>query len=212
MSGCPARSARRWSRSGGTRPRTSSSPASPSSGTTDDRARARTDEDHARDLVRSARRRSIRRRSSSGARGGRDGPVGLIDEEIPGSYGEDYDWLLRAARIGPIEVVRAPLVRAHWHRSSFFADRWRTIVEAIQYLLRKHPEFRSDPRGRARLYGRLAFANAAAGDRAQARRWAWRTIRLDPRERRAYLALAVASRVVSAESLLNLANRFGRGI
>jgi hypothetical protein len=108
--------------------------------------------------------------------------------------------------------VRAPLVRAHWHRSSFFADRWRTIVDAIQYLLRKHPEFGSDTRGRARLYGRLAFANAAAGDPAQARRWAWRTIRLDPRERRAYLALAVASRIVSAESLQNLANRFGRGI
>ena len=24
--------------------------------------------------------------------------IGLVDEEIPGSYGEDYEWLLRAAR------------------------------------------------------------------------------------------------------------------
>ena len=28
--------------------------------------------------------------------------IGLVDEEIPGSYGEDWDWLLRAARRGPI--------------------------------------------------------------------------------------------------------------
>ena len=29
------------------------------------------------------------------------GPIGIVDEDIPGSYGEDYDWLLRAARLGP---------------------------------------------------------------------------------------------------------------
>ena len=28
--------------------------------------------------------------------------IGLVDEEIPGSYGEDYDWLLRAARSAPV--------------------------------------------------------------------------------------------------------------
>ena len=56
---------------------------------------------------------------------------GLVDEAIPGSYGEDYEWLLRAARTSPIVAVRSPLSRVYWHRSSFFADRWLMIVEAI---------------------------------------------------------------------------------
>lgn len=141
-----------------------------------------------------------------------DGKIGLVDEEIPGSYGEDYDWLLRAAKFGSIAAVRTPLVRVHWHRSSFFADRWATIIAAIQYLLRKHPEFHKEPRGLARLYGRLAFANAAVGNRAEARSWARRTIRVDPREQRAYLAILVSTGLVSADRLMRLANRIGRGI
>ena len=31
--------------------------------------------------------------------------IGLVDEQIPGSYGEDFDWLLRAVQAGPISVV-----------------------------------------------------------------------------------------------------------
>ena len=138
--------------------------------------------------------------------------IGLVDEEMPGSYGEDYEWLLRAARRAPIRVVPVSLVRVHWHRASFFADRWAVIIDAIQYLLRKYPEFEREPKGLARLYGRLAFANAAIGNRSEARLWARRTLRLDLRERRAYLALLVSVRLVSAESLMRLAHRTGRGI
>jgi glycosyltransferase involved in cell wall biosynthesis len=138
--------------------------------------------------------------------------IGLVDEEMPGSYGEDYEWLLRAARRAPIRVVPISLVRVYWHRASFFADRWAVIIEAIQYLLRKYPEFQREPKGLARLYGRLAFANAAIGNRSEARVWARRTLRLDLRERRAYLALLVSIRLVSAESLMRLAHRTGRGI
>jgi glycosyltransferase involved in cell wall biosynthesis len=141
-----------------------------------------------------------------------EGPIGLIDEAIPGSYGEDYEWLLRAAAAGPIAVVRAPLVRVHWNRSSFFADRWATMVQAIHYLLETHPELRTDRRGLARLYGRLAFAHAALGHRRAAAAWARRTLRLDPRERRGYLALAVGAGIVPANVLVRLAHRFGRGI
>jgi glycosyltransferase involved in cell wall biosynthesis len=138
--------------------------------------------------------------------------IGLVDEEMPGSYGEDYEWLLRAARRAPIRVVPISLVRVHWHRASFFADRWAVIIDAIQYLLRKYPEFKREPKGLARLYGRLAFANAAMGNGSEARVWARRTLRLDLRERRAYLALLVSVRLVSAESLMRLAHRTGRGI
>jgi glycosyltransferase involved in cell wall biosynthesis len=138
--------------------------------------------------------------------------IGLVDEELPGSYGEDYEWLLRAARGGPILVVQEALTRVHWHRSSFFADRWSTIIEAIQYLLTRYPEFQRQPIGLARLYGRLAFANAALGHRSEAWRWAGRAIRLRPRERRAYLALAVTSGVISAERVVEAAHRRGKGI
>jgi len=138
--------------------------------------------------------------------------IGLVDEEIPGSYGEDYDWLLRAARRAPILVVRSPLTRAYWHQASFFADRWTSIIDAIHYLLAKFPEFHREPLGLALLYGRLAFAHAALGHRSEARMWARRTLRLNPRERRAYLAFAVSMRVVSAPTLMRLAHRRGRGI
>lgn len=138
--------------------------------------------------------------------------IGLVDEEIPGSYGEDYEWLLRAARRAPIRVVPTPLVRAHWHRASYFADRWNVIVDAIHYLLAKHPEFRGEPRGLSRLYGRLAFAHAAMGHGSEARRWAGRSIRLDPTQRRAYLALVVSLHLISAEHLMRIAHRRGRGL
>ena len=138
--------------------------------------------------------------------------IGLVDEEIPGSYGEDYDWLLRAARRAPIAVVRSPLTRAYWHQASFFAERWTSIIDAIHYLLAKFPEFYGERRGLALLYGRLAFAHAALGNGSEARMWARRTIRLDPRERRAYLAVAVSWRLVSAPALMRLAHRMGRGV
>jgi glycosyltransferase involved in cell wall biosynthesis len=138
--------------------------------------------------------------------------IGVVDEAMPGSYGEDYEWLLRAARRAPIRVVPAPLVRVYWHRSSFFADRWAVIVESIQYLLDKHPEFAAEPKGLARLYGRLAFANAAMGDRSEARRWAGKSLRLNLRERRAYLALGVSWRLVSPDRLVRFAHRRGKGL
>ncbi|HZB71578.1 MAG TPA: glycosyltransferase family 2 protein, partial [Acidimicrobiales bacterium] len=49
------------------------------------------------------------------------GPIGLVDEGLPGSYGEDYEWLLRASRVTEVAVVRAPLVDVHWHEGSYFS-------------------------------------------------------------------------------------------
>ena len=137
--------------------------------------------------------------------------IGLVDEQIPGSYGEDFDWLLRAVQEGPISVVSQPLVRVRWGGSQF-SRQWQTIVDAIDYSLKKHAVFHRDPRALGRLYGRRAFALAAMGKRADARRAAVRTVRVAPREPRAYLAAAVAFRLVSAERLLHLAHRRGHGI
>ncbi len=138
--------------------------------------------------------------------------IGLVDEEIPGSFGEDYDWMLRAAAAGPIAVVAEPLVRVLWGQTSHFNRKWRTISDALQYLLRKHPGFADDPRGLARVQGQIAFAHAALGERREARTWALRTLRGSWRERRAYLALAVSFRLLTADRILRLAHNSGRGI
>ena len=140
------------------------------------------------------------------------GRIGLVDEAIPGSYGEDYEWLLRAARWAPLVAVPRPLVRVHWHRSSWFADRWPTVSAGLTYLLSKHPEFGQDARGQARIMGQIAFAHAAAGQTRLARRWAGRSLRLNWRERRAYLAAAVSVGIVRAETIVRLAHAAGRGI
>jgi glycosyltransferase involved in cell wall biosynthesis len=140
------------------------------------------------------------------------GPIGLVDEAIPGSYAEDYEWLLRAARIGSLVAVPRPLVRIRWHRSSWFEGRWQMIVDALEYLLQKHPDLRDDPVGLARISGQIAFAHAGSGDAKSARRWALQTIRANWRERRAYLALAVSLGIIPAETVLRLAHKRGRSI
>lgn len=138
------------------------------------------------------------------------GPIGLVDEDIPGSYGEDFDWIIRAARHGAIAVAPEPLVRVLWGQS-LFSRNWQTIVDAIDYGLRKTPEFSADPLALGRLYGRRAFALAALG-RRDALPAVVRTLRVSPREKRAYLAAAVALHLVSADRLLDLAHRRGHGI
>ncbi len=138
--------------------------------------------------------------------------IGLVDEDIPGSYGEDYDLLLRAARRRPIAAVERPLIDVYWHPQSFFTDRWQTIVDGLSYLLDKHPELRSDKRGLARIQGQIAFAQAAMSRRSPAFVASGRALANNPLERRAYVALAVASGAVPAASIARMANRRGRGI
>jgi glycosyltransferase involved in cell wall biosynthesis len=138
--------------------------------------------------------------------------IGPVDEAIPGSYGEDYEWVLRAARRGPVVTVQEPLVRVYWHQSSFFEGQWETNASALQHLLDKYPEFARHPAGLARICGQIAFARAASGRKAEARKWARRTLRLNRRERRAYLALAITSGLVSPKAVLAVAHRFGKGV
>ncbi len=138
--------------------------------------------------------------------------IGFVDEHIPGSYAEDYEWLLRAARATEILAVREPLVNVHWHQSSYFSDRWKMIVDALTYLLEKVPEFTSEPAGLARITGQIALAHAASGQPSEARRWARRTVRLNWKERRAYVALLISTRIVKVETVQRLAHATGRGL
>jgi glycosyltransferase involved in cell wall biosynthesis len=137
--------------------------------------------------------------------------IGLIDEKIPGSYGEDYDLLLRAAERSPVLAVQQPLVDVLWHPQSFYAERWQTISDALRYMLAKYPALSADTHGRARIEGQIAFAEAALARRREACRFIWRALRGNPAERRAYVALAVAAGV-PATSVVRAANRRGRGI
>ena len=137
--------------------------------------------------------------------------VGLVDEELPGSYAEDYDVLLRAARIGQVLSVPEPLVTIHWHPSTYFRERWTMIDDALGVLVDKHPEFAGAPAGLARVRGQQAFAAAAAGDRRRALKMIVETIKLRPLEKRTLPALAVVMGV-PAGVLLRLAHRMGRGI
>lgn len=139
------------------------------------------------------------------------GPIGLVDEAIPGSNAEDYEWLLRAAR-GSLVAVPRPLVRIRWHRSSWFEGRWGMIVDALEYLLQKHPGLRDDPVVLARISGQIAFAHAGSGNAKSARWWALQAIRANRRERRAYVALAVSLGLIPGETVLRLAHKRGKSI
>ncbi|MDQ1529937.1 MAG: hypothetical protein QOE37_42 [Microbacteriaceae bacterium] len=140
------------------------------------------------------------------------GPIGLVDEDLPASYGEDYDLLLRASRTGHVLSVVEPLVVINWNRASFFSGKWEGIAAGLSYLLGKFPEFAGTPRGTARIAGQVAFAHAALGRRREAAAWATRAIRNDRRQLRAYAALAITARLAPAPLLVDLVNRRGRGL
>lgn len=137
--------------------------------------------------------------------------VGLVDEEIPGSYGEDFDFIIRALQAGSVSVVEEALVTVHWGQSLFSRD-WSTIISAIDYMIDKHAVIRQDKRALARLYGRRAFASAAMDRRRESFRNCLRTVRLSPKEKRAYVTMPVILGLVSAERLMDLAHRRGHGI
>lgn len=137
--------------------------------------------------------------------------VGLVDEDLPGSYAEDYDVLLRAARLAPIATAPGALIRVWWHPSTYFRDRWTMIDDALGHLLAKYPEFNDVPSGHARILGQRAFAQAAAGDRRTAATTAVETLRTKPTEPRAWIALGVAAGI-PPDKVLSTLHRFGRGL
>lgn len=138
--------------------------------------------------------------------------VGLIDENLPGSYGEDYDVLLRTARHGAIHVVNEPLVAVRWSGQSYFYGQWQTYADALQYLLDQHPEFADHPQALARVKSQIAFALAAIGQRKDSRTWARESLAGGRRNTRAWLALAVSYRLAPAGGIARAANALGRGI
>ncbi|MEE9416168.1 MAG: glycosyltransferase family A protein [Acidimicrobiales bacterium] len=138
--------------------------------------------------------------------------VGLVDEDVPGGYGEDYEFILRAARCTDLGAVPEALVEVLWHESSFYAERWQMRIEGLNYLLERHPEFLTDAKGLARIQGQISFAFGALGQKGDAFRTAFETLRLDPLQKRAYLAILMALGVVSPDFLVAKIQRRGRSI
>lgn len=137
--------------------------------------------------------------------------LGLVNEQVPGGFGEDYDLLLRAAREQPLRHVRLPLTTVRWSGNSYFFRRWDTMAEGLSWLLEQYPEFESQPRGAARIRGQIAFAHAAAGRRRTALRWAASAWRRDWKQPRVPLSLAVAAGF-PASTVMEGLHRRGRGI
>lgn len=140
------------------------------------------------------------------------GPLGLINEDIPGSQNEDWDILLRAAALHPIVHVDEPLVNVVWGRSSFFSRRWDTKIASSTWMLRNHPRVAQDRRAAARLMGQIAFAHASSGNRREAWVWSARVARRNPFQWRWALSSGVALWPRSSESVLSFLHRFGRGV
>lgn len=139
------------------------------------------------------------------------GPIGPVEEAIPGGYAEDYDWWVRAARHAPIPLVTEPQFQLRWGGQSYFRDKWVAMDEALAYMVDVHPEFRADRKGLARIEAQRAFARAASGDRAGGRELLARAARHNPTEQRLpFAALVVAG--VPGDKVMAALNRIGRGI
>ena len=138
--------------------------------------------------------------------------AGLYDEDLPHGYGEDYDWLLRASRVGRVGAVQEILADIRKDIPSWFRDRWLNTATALEYLLDKHPDFRRCRRGHARILGQIAYARAAAGERGRGARIAGHAIFRHPGAPHAWLALAVAGPGIEPSRMLSAARRLGRGL
>lgn len=140
--------------------------------------------------------------------------LGLVDESIPYGYGEDYDLLIRAAKMGRIMVLPRAAVDVLWHRGgSYFSRRWEAMEAGINYLIGKHPELVASPHTASWLQGQRAFALASLrGKRGEGVKAAAQSIRLNWRQPRGYLALGVASGALNSQWVVNRLNERGRGI
>jgi len=141
-----------------------------------------------------------------------DGKIGPVAEDAPGSRNEDWDLLIRAARVHPIAHVDEPLVRVLRGRTSPYANEYRSRISSLRWMMARHPEIAGSRQGAARVYGQLACWSIAAGDRRDAWHWTKRTVKANWREPRAFIALAALSRITSIDKVLTILHGRGHGI
>ncbi|WP_152185017.1 glycosyltransferase family 2 protein [Segeticoccus rhizosphaerae] len=138
--------------------------------------------------------------------------AGRYDETLPHAYGEDYEFVLRVARVGQIGVVKEPLADIRKNVQSWFLARQDNNIQALEYLLTIHPELRASRRGHARILGQIAFAQSSLGRRRAALRTASKALVRYPLAPHAYLAVAQAATGLEPVIALKAARLTGRGL
>lgn len=142
--------------------------------------------------------------------------AGRYDEQLPHGHAEDYDWVLRAARVGRVGTVQAPLAdirkdiitsRQRWHDGGA-----RNVAMALEYVLDKHADIRQSRRGHARLLGQIAFARSTLGERRIALRYSLKALSRWPASPHAYVALTHVVTGLDRQHLLRAARLFRRGM
>jgi glycosyltransferase involved in cell wall biosynthesis len=135
--------------------------------------------------------------------------AGLYDEELP--YGEDYDWVLRAAKVGGIGLVVQPLADIRKDGTSWYQDAAYKTAEGLEHLLAKHPDLAISRRGHARLLGQIAYVRSTLGERGPALRYTLRALSRWPLSLHAYIALVQITTRVNPRYVLRAARLLGRG-
>lgn len=137
--------------------------------------------------------------------------VGLYDEELPYSYGLDYDWVLRAAKAGSIGLVAQPLADIRKDGTSWYQDDAYKTVEGLEYLLAKHPDIATSRRGHARILGQIAYARSSLGERGPALRYALKALSRWPLSPHPHIALVQITTRIHPRYVLRAAQLLRRG-
>lgn len=138
--------------------------------------------------------------------------AGRYDEELPHGYAEDYDWVLRAARVGRIGTITQPLADIRKEGQSWYRESAQNAIASLEYLLVKHPDISASRRGHARMLGQIAFARSTLSERGPATRCAMKAIRRWPLSPFPYIALAHIATGIDPRHIRRAARLFGRGM
>jgi glycosyltransferase involved in cell wall biosynthesis len=137
--------------------------------------------------------------------------LGGYDEHLPGGYAEDYDFVLRAAKVGTLGMVTRPLADIRKNATSYYQGKAANTAAALEYMLAKHPDFATSRRGHARILGQIAFNRSSMGQRGPAMRYALKSLSRWPVSPYPYMALVQAVGV-RPEQLLRAARLLRRGM
>lgn len=138
--------------------------------------------------------------------------AGLYDEDLPGGYAEDYDWVLRVARTGPVGTVAPLLADVRKDSGSWYYGRAAMTAAGLEHLLAKHPDIAGSRRGHARMLGQIALARSVLGERKQAARYVMKAFARWPVSLHASVALAHIATGIDDRHLRRAARLLRRGM